>query len=670
MKNKIKSISKREALKLYDFSDYPFMNLSLVDLQGEKWLAIPQFDDCYFVSNYGRVKAMPRLIERTIQGIYRFYYSKERIVPQSLAGRFNEHIQKYNFQLLLNLTYEGQMYRFSVHRIVYELFIGKIDFASDKLSIVHKDADNLNNSVENLEASDSTTLFYKSVKINRRPPKPNHTKKTHNQVGVLKYDLQGNLLHHFPSVIAAAKSMETKVFDLKKVLINQERQCKGFVFRYETDTYNGEYADFSKTKKISQYTAEGILVKIYDSIIQAYHETGINASTISKCALHKKNFASGFVWRYDGEEYKGEYVKRIVNIAVHQYHVNGEFIQEFTNISLASKSINIHTASISSCLRGKSKTAGGYVWRYKEQTYLGEYKNHTGSTRGKPITQLDQDGNIVATFNSISAASKATSVSFQNHVLSNNPITLKNFEWRIATEQETAQMLTTFSKKQHSKSIGVIQYTKEGEKIASFGSILEASDTTGVPRKVICNFIENPHHVGGKFVWRREGDIYQGELKDTTRKNEAKTVTQYDLDGNKINVYSSSYAAIKSVKTSQSSIGLALNGEIKSACGFIWQYGDGPDKLDIKSYYAKFEYINPRSKSVSCYDLEGNKVGFYKSLGEAAREHDVPYISVSNVINGKAKSAYNLIWILGEGFKKIDIEKYLSNSEVRAISES
>lgn len=657
-------ISKKAILKLKDLSAYPFMNLTLTDIAGEEWLDIPQFDGYYLISNYGRIKALSRLIEK---GMKRYYYSKERIVSQSLSGFYNKHIKQYTLALQVSLHYEKKVYRFMVHRLMYDIFIGNIDFEKDKLKIVHKDGDNLNNKVDNLETSDSTTIFYKTVKNKTRPTKPTHSDKMYNQIGVIQYDLAGNVVQHFVSVTEAAKALQTKIYNLKKVLTNRIKHFKGFVLRYETDTYNGEYANYTKTKKVSQYTKEGKLVKIYDSVIQASDETGISHYTISRCALLKVKFASGFVWRYEGDIYEGDYTKRVLKVVVRQYEKNGNFIKEFESASAAASSLNLDSTVIFSCINGKIKTAGGYVWRSKDQPYKGEYADHHSPSSGRPITQLDEQDNIIATFKTITAASKATGVRFKQHDFSVK-FTYKGFQWRTATQDEIEQISILPTKKRVPSSVGICQYTKQGEKIASYDSMLEATKNTGVGRDTIRRFLNNPNHVTGKYIWRREGEVYAGELENVTNKTEARIVTQYDLKGNKVNLYTSTYEVTKLFRSLKSGIGLVLNGVRKSAGGFIWQYGDGPEKLDLENYYNSFGLINSRSKTVSSYDLEGNKKGHYKSLGEAARQNNIPYISISNTVNGKSKSAFKLIWILGDGPDKIDVENYLLNGDVKAIS--
>ena len=541
-------------------------------------------------------------------------------------------------------------------------------FEIEQKIIVYKDKDNFNNRAENLALVERTTAIYEAFKNDTRARKPAKPEKIYNQVGVHQYDLQGNLIHEFSSVTEAANAFKTQPCHLRSVLTNQVKHYKGFVFRYETDKYEGEYAGYSisKSKKVSQYTPEGTFIKTYETLTEAFLETGVNTSEISACALQKQKFGNGFVWRYEGDIYEGGFTKRRLKVAVHQYEKNGTFIQEFETITAAAKSLNVDSATIHSCLSGKTNTSCGYVWRYKDHPYHGEHKD---SQRGIPVAQIDQSGKILATFITIRAAGKATGISHNSIQKNVSGVSHSSggFTWRAATQEEIAQMDIYVAPPNHSRithRIGVCQYTREGEKLATFDSITAASKATGLGKQTIHNHINNINHVSGKFIWRKESEIYKGELRDKFGKNEAKIVTQYDLEGNKVSVYPSTYAAQQAMNTKLSGICQAATGKLKTAMGFIWQYGDGPNKIEVKPR----EFA--RSKTVSCYDLEGNKQGFYKSLGEAARLNDSYYLGISYVVNGKIKTASERIWIYGDGPEKIDTELYFMKGEIKAIPEN
>ena len=49
-----------------------------------------------------------------------------------------------------------------------------------------------------------------------------------------------------------------------------------------------------------------------------------------------------------------------------QYTLEGEFIKEWPSQAEASRQTGIHYGTISNCCVGRGKTAGGFIWRYKE----------------------------------------------------------------------------------------------------------------------------------------------------------------------------------------------------------------------------------------------------------------------------------------------------------------
>lgn len=49
-----------------------------------------------------------------------------------------------------------------------------------------------------------------------------------------------------------------------------------------------------------------------------------------------------------------------------QYDLNGTFIKEWEANMIASKELNIFGSNITECCRGRRKTAGRYIWRYKD----------------------------------------------------------------------------------------------------------------------------------------------------------------------------------------------------------------------------------------------------------------------------------------------------------------
>lgn len=52
--------------------------------------------------------------------------------------------------------------------------------------------------------------------------------------------------------------------------------------------------------------------------------------------------------------------------AIQQYTKNGEFIAEYESAAEAERETNVCNSHITECCKGKRKSAGGFIWRYKE----------------------------------------------------------------------------------------------------------------------------------------------------------------------------------------------------------------------------------------------------------------------------------------------------------------
>ena len=115
-------------------------------------------------------------------------------------------------------------------------------------------------------------------------------------------------------------------------------------------------------KPIDQYDKQGNFIRTWESIISIEQELGFGNQNLSKCIRKKRPTAYGFYWCYSGEtpEFKTYGTCR----KVYQYTINGDFVAEFENASIAAKSLGKSNSPIVGCCNGKRKTAYKYVWTY------------------------------------------------------------------------------------------------------------------------------------------------------------------------------------------------------------------------------------------------------------------------------------------------------------------
>ena len=54
--------------------------------------------------------------------------------------------------------------------------------------------------------------------------------------------------------------------------------------------------------------------------------------------------------------------------AVRQLSIDGELVAEYESLSAACNATGTHVSNITKCAKGAYKTAGGYIWKYKNET--------------------------------------------------------------------------------------------------------------------------------------------------------------------------------------------------------------------------------------------------------------------------------------------------------------
>lgn len=121
----------------------------------EEWLPVVGYEGCYEISNFGRVRSLPRLSQgRWPKG----YWNKGRILRLQLAE---------NGYLRVELNRDGSHRRFPVHRLVSEAFIGP---CPPGRQIDHIDGNKLNNVIGNLEYVTPKENIRRAAELgNRRP---------------------------------------------------------------------------------------------------------------------------------------------------------------------------------------------------------------------------------------------------------------------------------------------------------------------------------------------------------------------------------------------------------------------------------------------------------------------------------------------------------------------
>lgn len=87
-----------------------------------------------------------------------------------------------------------------------------------------------------------------------------------------------------------------------------------------------------------------------------------NRTLISKRMIGNKNSKG-----HQCSVLQKERINKALGKPILQYSKLGEFIKEWNYIREAAYNLNINEGSITECLKGRNKTAFGYIWKYKNK---------------------------------------------------------------------------------------------------------------------------------------------------------------------------------------------------------------------------------------------------------------------------------------------------------------
>lgn len=381
---------------------YPFQNLSLDDLPGEKWKDIPQLKGYYQLSNQGRVRRVP---------FYRITNTGTRVpVPalvlcQQAKSTFNSFTQDYRFNLRFSATVDKKRYYMTTARLVYYCFVEPFDLTDLNRVVLFKDGDSLNVCAENLELGNPSEKFARMVKGNRwknpfvglsferKQAIRLKAKQHYARTGVheiSQYDLNGNLIRTYSDASEASKKVKISPSHINSAAKNRGTYTAGgYIWRRGkapqidiTQLMNKPGIHLSplakNLKRIGQYDLDGKLVQTFATVAEACSKLRLKSSSGLCAVLNGKRYTcKGYIWRRgdaarisvknitSGRSYRLSSLSA-KDRKVTQYNFDGIRIQTFSTVFAASKETRINRATIQRVLSGRYVTGGGYLWQYGE----------------------------------------------------------------------------------------------------------------------------------------------------------------------------------------------------------------------------------------------------------------------------------------------------------------
>lgn len=129
--------------------------------------------------------------------------------------------------------------------------------------------------------------------------------------------------------------------------------------------YSGQGEIFRKP--VLQYDLKGKFIQEFESASEAARQLNVFQSNLTAACRGESSQCGGFQWKYKDSDKKISIIPNRNGKIVYQYNKQMILITIFTSAVDAEKHTGIKAGNIRQCCNGRSKTAGGFIWRYRKE---------------------------------------------------------------------------------------------------------------------------------------------------------------------------------------------------------------------------------------------------------------------------------------------------------------
>lgn len=216
---------------------------------------------------------------------------------------------------------------------------------------------------------------YETTTHNNRLLK-NKIKKVLRESGQIRYQKHYTTEHNAFSIERALINKYGRRDNKTGILCNMTNGGEGVSGHVRNEEWREQsrQRQIQRSKGYDQYTKQGEFVSSFNTLDDLRHQyPHIDAGSLSMCVNHKIKSTIGFRWTWKDHPLqrwnparKPRECCRYRGRQVNQYDKTGDFIATFPSLAVAAVSVNKHPNTILECCKGRSKTAGGYVWYYAD----------------------------------------------------------------------------------------------------------------------------------------------------------------------------------------------------------------------------------------------------------------------------------------------------------------
>lgn len=297
-----------------------------------------------------------------------------------------------------------------------------------------------------------------------------------------------------------------------------------------------------------------------------------------------------------------------------------KFIEGFEDYQVS------NLGNVRSCKKGKIKMIKPTL-RFPQvnvqtpEKYLGVTLSQNGNRKCFSVHQL-----VAKAF--IPNPKNLPQVNHKNGIKDDNRV--ENLE-RCTIQENVLHRFYELGKNLHYE--GVRQYDKNGNFIAEYKTIREASIENNITYGNIIRCAKGERNVAGGYVWRFISDKNSNVKYDNKVK---KPVVQLSASGEYIKTFNSIVDAAKKINASANSIARCCSQlDVNKVCGYIWRFLDNYDVNEFSIF---------KGKKILEYTTKDVFIKEHNNIHSLIKETGYDLIKILKTIKGEQLTAYRRKW--------------------------
>lgn len=306
---------------------------------------------------------------------------------------------------------------------------------------------------------------------------------------------------------------------------------------------------------------------IFQKAVKKYGFDAFERITLFKCKTAEEAYEiegtiinEEFLLRPDVYNMKlGGIISPDCSIEIHRYDLNGNYIQSWKSIDLASKELGCSSMAISYAKINKTISFNS-LWSEEKVDVL-DITKYQNIPQDKPIYKYDKNGKYLSYYKNTLELAKELQTTKENvrdsvhkgYLCKGYYLSFEKFE-----------KLTIKNKKKRNSSDKVYQYSLSGKFIKEFQNCEEVSKLMGFNKKILQSKMANNDTYKG-FQWSYEK---VNEMPNIEKSSKPKKVEQYDLEGN----YIKTWETFSKCREEFPNVGKVLKGITTKCKGFTFKY--------------------------------------------------------------------------------------------------